>query len=336
MRWGIITLTIGGMELAVRIKEHFSEAVLHLPEKFKRPDCELIQGTFSDYVGAILGRYDVLVFIMASGIVVRSIAPYLKSKTEDPAVLVLDEKGKFVISLVSGHIGGANKAAVELASAIGAQPVITTSSDVNDLVAVDTLAEALDCAIDDMNRAKEISALLVNRKNVAVVSDFAFDLPEGFTNDPDAADGIIFVTNKNIINPGKPYVRLVPRNIVIGIGCRKGTESPDIINMIIRMLDKTGINKQSIKCFASIDIKEREQGMLDAVEYFKKQIRFFSKEDIKLVENLFASSEFVRSKTGVGAVAEPCAFLASDRSGRMILNKAKESGITVAIWEEER
>lgn len=335
MRWGIITLTVGGAELADRIRSHFPEADIHLPEKLEHAGHICIKDKFSDHIAKIFYEYDALIFIMASGIVVRAVAPLLKSKTEDPAVLVLDEKGKFVISLVSGHIGGGNEAARTIASAIGAQPVITTASDVNGLAAVDMLAEKLGCVIDDMAMAKDITAMMVNGEKVALVSDIAFDAPEYFCDDVDNADGVIYITNKKTHNPEKPYVRLTPRNIIIGVGCRKGTGSREIIELIDKLLDENDLDARSVKCFASIDIKKNEYGLLETAGSFKREIMFFTADEIRKVEDRFDASDFVREVTGAGCVSEPCAYLASNKTGRMIINKRAENGITVAIWEED-
>ncbi|MBN2041893.1 MAG: cobalt-precorrin 5A hydrolase [Spirochaetes bacterium] len=337
MRIAVITLTKGGLTLAEKMKESFPESVIHSKEKNGVADI-YIKGNFTEHIGSIFNKYDVLVFIMASGIVVRSIAPYIREKTSDPAVLVMDEKGKFVISLLSGHIGGANHMALEISERLGAEPVITTSSDVNGLISVDMIAKQLGCVIDDMQRAKDITSLIVNGAKVAIVSDIniALHCLSFFTdNTRNKAEGLIYLTNKTIEFSGKPYVQLIPVNIIAGIGCRKGTQEKLIYELIIDRVNHAGLDLRSIKGFASINIKKNETGLLNAVSSFGKKISFFSADEINKVENRFAVSDFVRENTGAGAVAEPCAFLASDGSGKLLMSKYKENGITIALWEEE-
>jgi cobalt-precorrin 5A hydrolase len=335
MRWGIITLTRGGLKLAEDIKSKLQDAVIHCPWKLNYPEGAVIEGRFEDYVSTVFNKFDIIIFIMAAGIVVRSIARCITDKTTDPGIIVMDEKGRFVISLLSGHIGGANEAAIKVADLTGAVPVITTASDVNGLISADMLAKELNCKIDSMESAKEITSMIVNNEKVAVVSDHKFKIPEYFSGDPDEADGIIYITNKNnFIKFNKPFVRLIPGNIIAGVGCRKNTDTGDMIEFIESKLDGLGLDKRSIKSLCSIEIKKNEKAIAETAKHFNAGLRFFSSAEIKKVEQKFELSDFVEEQTGAGAVSAPCAYLGSNGSGRMILQKHKQNGITLSLWEE--
>ena len=172
---------------------------------------------FNEFISKIFHEYDILVFIMASGIVVRSIANLIINKTQDPGILVMDEKGKYVISLLSGHLGGANDAARLLSEKIGSEPVITTASDVIGSMAVDNLAMLLGCEIDNMSTAKEITSNIVNGYKIGIFTEIPinFPIPDNIKKinnleEIDEYSGIIIVSNK-IISVPKPHVRLVQK-----------------------------------------------------------------------------------------------------------------------------
>lgn len=158
MRYAIIALTAGAVKFGETLKYQLKEADLYVLPKFSGEGHKFIEGSLMDFTGTLFDKHRVIIFIMATGIVVRAIAEHLKNKTVDPAVIVMDEKGRFVISLLSGHIGGANSEAEKIASLTGAVPVITTASDLNNKLAVDQLALKYNCSMDDMKRATEITA----------------------------------------------------------------------------------------------------------------------------------------------------------------------------------
>ena len=186
-RYAIITLTKGalalGRKLGIRLKNAAPTAQikLYVHARFElaaHTDAQSavheqhIKQAIPDLMADLFPAHDSLIAIMASGIVVRSIAPVLRSKASDPAVLVIDEAGDFVISLLSGHLGRANDDARQIAALLGAQAVITTASDVTHSLAVDTLAMQLDCAIDDLHAAKCVTAEIVNGSPVAVLNTY--------------------------------------------------------------------------------------------------------------------------------------------------------------------
>ncbi|WP_350343050.1 cobalt-precorrin 5A hydrolase [Proteinivorax tanatarense] len=339
--WAIITLTEGGLAQAEKIanllKADHSVKIFtskKLVYGNSTNDIDIIEDSFTNFVGRIFCSYRTIIFIMATGIVVRSIAPYLQHKKRDPAVLVMDEKGQHVISLLSGHLGGANDKAIYLADKIKAQPVITTASDINKTIAVDMLAKKLNCWIENFETAKEVTYLLVNNKKVGIKTEFI--IPEEFSMDLQGAEGIIYISNKEPLDEKDvKSTWLIPQNIVVGLGCKKGVGWQQIDEVIKNYLSKLRLHPKSIKAIATIDLKKDEKGIVKAAQKRKIPLKVYTKQKIKQVEDMFDQSKFVKSKVGVFGVCEPCAYLASNKTGKLILHKKKESGVTIAIWEEQ-
>ncbi|MTI65212.1 MAG: cobalt-precorrin 5A hydrolase [Firmicutes bacterium] len=338
MKWAVITLTKGALIKAKEIKKKLPTIDIYTLSKLNDKTVKSINGSLKEFVGRIFFKYDTLIFIMATGIVVRVIGEYLESKTKDPAILVMDEKGDFVISLLSGHLGKANEKALFLSDKINATPVITTASDVKKTIAVDTLAMKLNCLIDDMTKAKDITSLIVNEEPVGLISDIkvntklAKNIYLDKFNKKDVL-GIIYITNKNKMIEYKNYVKLIPKNIVVGIGCKKGKKSKDIIKAIYMALEKLNLNKKAIKSITTVDVKINEIGIIKAARYFNAELKIIDREKIKKIENKFKTSEFVKKSIGVGAVCEPCGFITSNK-GKCLLEKKAYDGITLSVWEE--
>ncbi len=221
MNYGIIALTKNALKLAHKIQNKIDVSILYTLPRWDDKDTKPINKTFHRFIKKIFKVHDVLVFIMASGIVVRAISRYIKRKDIDPAVLVVDEKGKFVISLLSGHIGKANETAIFIANKIKAKPVITTSSDLNNKLSVDILAEKLNCHLNDLKRAKEVTSLIVNDEPVKVISDTFIKLPHYLDCKQDNSKGFIYITNKKNKIKEKNSAVLISRNIIIVIVCKK-------------------------------------------------------------------------------------------------------------------
>ncbi len=334
MNYGIIALTKNAIKLAQKIQNKIKDSTIYTLPKWNYKNAKPINKVFHKFIKKLFSLHDVLIFIMASGIVVRTISRYIKKKDIDPAILVIDEKGDYVISLLSGHIGKANDSAKFIADKINAKPIITTSSDLNNKLSVDTLAEKLNCHLCDLKKAKEVTSLIVNDEPVKVISDNFIKIPSYLDCKKNIAKGYIYITNKKIKINEKNNVILIPRNIIIGIGCKKGISKNKIIKHINHNLNKLNLNKKSIKSFATIDLKKNEKGILKAAEYFNVELKIISKNKIKKVENKFVKSKFVKEKTGVTGVSEPCAYLTSNGTGKMLLNKESKDGVSIAFWEE--
>lgn len=332
--WGIIAITQNGLALAKRLKVQFPESVIYSLSKWHDADCISIEPDLGTFTKTLFDSHKTLVYIMATGIVVRSIAHHLQSKTSDPAVIVLDEKGQHVISLLSGHLGGANAVATEIAKAINGQAVITTASDVQGLPSVDMIAKEHGLKIESMQDAKTITSMLVNGQKVSWQNECLVPILTNYdVLKNDSPEGLIIVSNKQKVNTELPFAQLIPVNIVVGVGCRRGVSGENIIAFINEQLLKNNINPKSIRKFASIDIKSDEQGIIETAQYFNVNVEFVAGSEIELIEKDFTASEFVKSQVGVSGVCEPAAFIAAGRNGQFISRKNSKEGITVAIFE---
>lgn len=300
--------------------------------KAEMPGCELCK-----FVPATVARqWDAcssLIFVMASGIVVRTIAPLLKDKKSDPAVVVLDEHGKFAISLVSGHLGGANILAKEIAKVLEGEAIITTASDVNNLTSLDIWARDSELIIENDEELPRVATQYLNNGELRVYSDIEIVFPDEFlkVNDPAAADAIITNRKRCCDVNGQIYMR--PQNLVIGIGCNSGTSAAEIEAAIRQTLDEHNLAFASVASIATVTAKAEERGLKLFAEKNKFPMEIFSPEELNRVEGIGRSKVVFRA-TGAYAVAEPAAILAAG-SEKLIVTKQKKNNVTVAIAERK-
>lgn len=283
-----------------------------------------------EFYGEKFASSDALIFVSSCGIAVRSVAPFVKSKTSDPAVVVVDETGRFAISLLSGHLGGANALALRIAEGIGAAPVITTATDVNGRFSVDAWAKENGFAISDMTAAKAVSAAILEG-DVPVKSDFpiAGALPSGLkTGDGETGILITYKTDESFKNT----LRLIPKCLHIGIGCRRGTPKETIENAVSIVLSENLIDRRAVKCAASIDLKKDEEGLLEFCRENGMPISFYSSGLLNGVQGSFTSSDFVKNITGVDCVCERAAMVGCEK---LIIKKTALCGVTVAAALEK-
>lgn len=324
MKLAIWSVTRGAGRVAKKIGEKISGDIYTL-KKFD------IEGTiqidnFSEELEKSFNSYDGHIFIMATGIVIRKIAPLIKSKDVDPAVLVVDEGENFVISLLSGHIGGANELTYKVAQTCSLLPIITTSSDVTGKIAIDTLAEKLRCEMESLTKAKELTSLIVDGKKVDILLPNNVKLGESINS-----SGVVIISNRKNVD----MMRLYPKNLIIGIGCRRGTPKESIKKAVNEVMIKHNLAYESIKKIATVDVKADEVGLIDFAKELEKELVIISREEIKKVESRFVGSEFVKKQIGVTCVSEPCALLASNGEGEFLEQKYIDSGITISIYEEK-
>ncbi len=284
-------------------------------------------------MGELFASHDALIFISACGIAVREIAPHLRDKTTDPAVLVMDDQGCFVIPILSGHIGGANELAEKLAALLGAQAVITTATDRSGRFACDSWAVKNNCAISSLAAAKQFSAAILTG-DLPVCSEW--ELPEALPNGLKAgAEGEIgLYIGIRVREPFSLTLRLIPRLVTLGIGCRKGT-APEAIREAVRAaLAQENIDPLAVCELASIDLKQSEEGLLTFAQEENLPLRFYSAAELEKAETPggFTESDFVRQTVGVGNVCERAAVLGG---GRLIVRKTALSGVTVAAAVKE-
>lgn len=291
-----------------------------------------LPGRLTDFVGEHFEETQGFVFVGATGIAVRSIAPFLDSKTTDPAVVVTDELGHFAISLLSGHMGGANRLAVRIAGIIQATAVITTATDVNGQFAVDVFAADNGMKIHDMRLAKEISARVLAGQKIGCYSDFPFrgTYPQCFG---EAETGLtecgIYIGLRSDKKPYKRTLRLIPEILTLGIGCRKDTPASVIEERIAEVLNQEHIEPEAVEQIVSIDIKREEKGLIETAEKMGIPFLTFSKEELLRVKGVFQESAFVEEVTGIGNVCERAALFAS--GGTIIHKKDAGEGVTIAL-----
>lgn len=294
-----------------------------------------IKEPIGQWTGEHFSRSDALIFVGACGIAVRSIAPFIGHKTTDPAVVVVDERGRFAISLLSGHIGGGNGLAQTAAQIVGAQPVVTTATDLNQVFAVDIFAKKNGCHISDMKYAKEVSARLLEGEKVGFFSDFPWEgtLPPGLVERRAGMDlgiGLTVFTKEK--DPFSHTLYLIPRVVTVGIGCRKGISQGAVEAALKKAADQAGIFLDAIGQAASIDLKKEEPGLIGCLKEMDLPFKTFSAGELRAVEGAFTPSSFVSSVTGVDNVCERSAVLAS--GGGLILRKTAWDGVTVAFAME--
>ncbi|MGQ7869977.1 cobalt-precorrin 5A hydrolase [Sunxiuqinia sp. sy24] len=329
----IISISLQGNQLAREIKQHFPEADCFTLAKWKAAGFRPIEGKLSQFCQQLFHNYDSLIFIMATGIVVRSIAPWIQDKSSDPAVVVLDDAGKHAISLLSGHLGGANELTTRIGRLIEANPVITTASDVNQLPSVDMLARHAGLVIASMENAKLVTACFVNRQAVELCDAGnwlgVLELP-ACQGEPHAR---IIVSNRSIIPADLPAVQLIPPNIYLGIGCKKNSSPEQLWAFINQQMEQLQLDKRSITAVCSIDIKSSERAILEAAKKLNCKTKFYEASTLKTVEHLFEGSDFVKKITGVTSVSSTAAYLAGGKNGNFLVQKAKQTGMTLSVFE---
>ena len=266
----------------------------------------------------------------ACGIAVRAIAPHLRSKTSDPAVIVIDDCVRFVIPVLSGHIGGANELARRLAELLGAQAVITTATDTGGHFSPDSFAAANGLIITDMSASKAIAAAVLYGEKVGFASEYAYiNMPEELSADTSCRTGIYVGCCEK--DPFPVTLKLVPRNVVVGIGCKRGTACEAIENAVISALETPGIALERVCSAATIDLKADEAGLLEFCEKHGLKLTAYSAQELMGTAGEFTKSDFVKSVTGVDNVCERSAVRCS--GGRLILGKTAADGVTVAAAE---
>lgn len=267
---------------------------------------------------------DALVYIGAAGIAVRAIAPYLKSKASDPAVVVIDENGRFVIPIASGHLGGANDLARRISHICGAQAVITTATDVSGTFAVDEWAKRQNCVVCNPEQIKMVSAELLRGGSIRVSSDWtiAGEPPDNVhqSQKEDCEVHLGMTETKGLW--------LLPRIVVLGIGCRRGTPKNIIEQEFIRFCQNNRLDKRAVYAVASIDRKQREPGLVAFCRSHSWELQVFSAQQLREVSGSFCSSDFVQEITGVDNVCERSAVLAS--GGSLYCSKQAANGVTIA------
>lgn len=293
-----------------------------------------------EWAGEQMRSGHALLFIGACGIAVRAIAPYVSDKLHDSPVLVMDEKGQYIVPILSGHMGGANELAIEIAKKTGAIPVITTATDLNQKFAVDVFAKKNGLSIMNREGIAKVSAKVLAGQEITISVETGhvaepFHLPEGvkFVSYPPEEPVDILVTTEE--TDASFLILLKPREYVIGMGCKKGKEPEKIEMLINKSMEAAGLQKNQIFALASIDRKKEEAGFLLWSRKAGVPFLTFSAERLQEVEGDFSSSAFVKEKTGADNVCERAAVKACGTEGKLVYEKHAEDGMTIAIAKRE-
>lgn len=299
-----------------------------------------------------------VIFISSTGIAVRAIAPFLKGKDIDPGVVVVDLSAKYVINILSGHLGGGNELTFKVAEILNAQPIVTTATDNLGIIAPDVIAKNYNLVIDDLKKSKHIAVLLVDGKTVGVKDDYnEIKITKGYMKIDELKENSIWIThnliwnkeNKKLldydeyldstfhknefVNNGLDYskiLKLIKKDLVLGIGCRKNTDYRKLNDFIKSSLEKYNFDIRAVSKIVSVDVKKYEVGIIELAKTLNCPFETFSRDKIKTVQDKYGKSEFVLKTLGVTGVCEPCIDLAG---AKVIISKIKYEGMTLAIGE---
>lgn len=333
MKIDIYTFSGNGARLCDKLIENLKnhEVNAFVPERYvssarlvKLREENLYKSTEKSFKDA-----DSIIFVGSAGIAVRAIAPFVKSKKNDPAVICMDEKGINVVSLLSGHIGGANKLALIIAEIVEGNPIITTATDVNGKFAVDEWANSSNLHIMSLKRARNIAADILDNKKIGFEADFKVKGKFPLEIDTEEKEIGICVSLDSNKTPFKNTLNLIPKIISVGVGCRKGTDFNDIYNAIKEVLMKHDISHFAINSINSIDLKKEEEGIKKAAETFKVPFHTYSRDELSKIPGQFSDSNFVKKVAGVDTVCERAAIMGST-SKILIIEKTVVNSVTVA------
>jgi cobalt-precorrin 5A hydrolase len=341
----IIAVTLGGKVTALKIQRSIGGELFTLDKYCTEDFFQPIQGSLKKFMKHIFQGYREIVMVMSCGIAVRSIAPYVESKVTDPAVVVVDEQGHFAISLLSGHLGGANELAQTIAPITGGQSVITTASDNLGLVAVDMIAQKHHLKMDNMEQVKKVTAALVNSKKVVMVNESPHEIEAprieqmgisqlGKTK-PEAMIYVGYKKKLDFLPEDIPVAKLVPQRLVLGIGCRKNIGETKLREAIENFLEQENLTMEGLKAVATVDVKKDEPAICAWTADNALPLIIVDRSDIAPIQEQFSCSDFVKKTIGVGCVCEPAAYLVSHR-GRVVAPKTSFDGITLCVFEDIR
>lgn len=325
MNTAVIAFTARGAQLGVKIAQTLGGSI-HVTDRLAPetglPPC----GGLAQWTGEQFRQSQALIFVGACGIAVRAIAPYVKDKFTDPAVLSVDEQGRFVVPLLSGHVGGGNALAQQVAAITGGTAAISTATDVNGVWAVDVWAKGQGLRLGSRPLAKQVSARLLEGKPVGFCSDVPVEgaLPQGLTDTMEAVN--IHVTAKE--DGGENTLVLTPKMLVLGIGCRRGTPRESIEAAVSHAL--AGYNRAAVAGVASIDVKANEPGLLAWCEGQGLTLTTYDAQTLAALPGDFTPSAFVAQTVGVDNVCERGVVA---MGATLIRKKQAQNGVTVAVGQ---
>ena len=335
---------------------YFTQAGAALAAKLKReltPEASVTyksgKGCCKEWTAEHFRKGNVLVYIGACGIAVRAIAPHIGSKDTDPAVIVIDEKGENVIPILAGHLGGANEWARKIARLTKGQPVLTTATDVNGIFAVDLFAKDNQLLISDLKKAGRFTASLLEEREASVIipSKYAdviryedgipaelkvYDLSDEQLESLQGTNAALITPEAESSDKANTPLRLIPRCVILGVGCRKGKSYEELRDYVEEALQELGLCREAVCAIASIDVKKEELGLISLAADFGVPLLTFSAEELEKAELenwTFAESDRVREHVGTGNVCERAAVSAG--AGKILRGKTAKDGMTICV-----
>jgi len=351
-----------GKEIALKLQKHLG-AELYIKEHSENLSKDF---SLSDITKKAMKTSKGIIFISSTGIAVRAIAPFLEGKDKDPGVVVVDLACKYAINILSGHLGGGNELTIKIAEILKVQPIITTATDNLGIIAPDLLAKENDLIIEDLKKAKYMASLLVEGKTVGIKDDYnEIEIGKGYKKVQELRENCIWIThnlnfnfndeficnevnnismNRNIVlnkyndclNEQTEFeeldyskiLRLIKKDLILGIGCRRDTAYEKLYDFISSSLIKYNLDIKAVAAIVSVDVKKNEAGILKLAKKIDCPFKTFTREEIKTVQDKYEKSEFVLKTLGVTGVCEPSVDLAG---AEVIISKVKNEGMTLAI-----
>ncbi len=333
MNISIISFTDRGRALSGRIAENLP---VDCVTQYARAEGFEPYVSVRAFAQRAMAEDDAVIFVGAAGIAVRAIAPFVRGKDVDPAVLVLDENGRFVIPLLSGHIGGANRLAQLLAARLDAQAVITTATDGRGVFAADSWAVSHGCAVRNVDAIRFLSGALLRGETVGLRSAFPISgaLPDGVRTDVQPESGMDISIYEQEQDLFLHTLYIIPRIVHVGVGCRRGMEPGRLRAWAEEMLRAQRIDVRAVSSVASIDLKADEPAVRALAQAWGVPARFYTAQELEQAPGAFPPSAFVRRTTGTDNVCQRAAACAS-QNGRCLLEKTAHDGMTISLYQEQ-
>ncbi|MDA8142551.1 MAG: cobalamin biosynthesis protein [Thermoplasmatales archaeon] len=345
----IVTVTPPGVRTARKIVESIGNGfTVYIPKKYSHmalPGDIIYEDSISSMVSRIFHEKTHLVFVAPLGIAVRAMSKSIRDKKEDPAVVCVDHIGKFAISVLSGHLGGANRLCREIAAAINAIPVVTTGSDLEGFVSPDMFQREYNLSIEQDENLKPVLSNLLQGKKISILlesgsRDWIVDsgLLERSTLFSDISrigelqPGTCIVATHRLIGEDSVFSGCLivrPRVLVLGIGCSRGTTAQEIREAVDETFRLHSLSQKSISVVVSIDLKKDEAGLLEFVNSNQYEFVTFTREQLYAVE-VPSPSRKVQDSVGTPSVAEASAILGSEY-GDLIVTKARFPKVVLAV-----
>jgi cobalt-precorrin 5A hydrolase len=355
MKTALIAITKHGIEHARELRSKLPGAELWVSEKQKAlaPDADGNFPAIKDFTAGAWDGYDALVYHVSLGAVIRTIAPFLKGKDVDPAVVAVDDGKRFAISVLSGHVGGANELTELVATALGATAVVTTASDARATIPVDILGRELGWSLEDKANVTPVSAAVVNEKPVAFIQECGESnwwtrptpLPKNIQVYPSIAsakaagaqEAYLLVSDRALAalqgELSEVWDRVVlyrPKTLCLGMGCDAGTDLDEVWGLVEATFAEAALSTKCIKAIASIDLKANEESLQQLSQKTGAPLQFFSRDQLNARGVVSEPNPVVEKYTGAVGVSEPSAMLAAGADA-LLVRKHKSKRATLAI-----